>query len=146
MCQQVSTLQGVDKHIETDFIERQERRCNGGKVGWGGGGWIPTSVPAVFLPDDGRSQRDRHSHLRLGAGRQDDRRFLSAATDLVFLGRDHLEKTPRPLFQTRIEPQKLQTGSRTPLVVSCSHRGSHHRTWTSTSSDTAFPHIFPTIR
>ena len=54
---------------------------------------FPTSIPASFLSDDGRSQCDRHLHLWLGAGRQNDRRFLDRSTDLIFFWGYHLEET-----------------------------------------------------
>lgn len=52
---------------------------------------FPTSFPASFLSDDGGSQRDRHLHLGLGAGREDDGRFLDGALYLVFLRSYNLE-------------------------------------------------------
>lgn len=67
--------------------ERQEEEVQWGKAVMG----FPTSFPASFLSDDGGSQRDRHLHLGLGAGREDDGRFLDGALDLVFFWRHNLE-------------------------------------------------------
>lgn len=67
---------------------------------------FPTSFPDAFLPYDGRRQSDRHLHLRLGAGHQDDRRLLGGATDVIFLLRYHLEGNAPALFRSNLKVRR----------------------------------------
>lgn len=47
-CQQDSALQDVNQHTEIDFIKRYKKRGAMGEAVVG----FPTSIPAIFLPDD----------------------------------------------------------------------------------------------